>query len=149
MTAAFTDLAAQIVANQQRAFAAEAAKRRGISGAMDTYWPRPERQEVVAERLANQHRDRQTFLASPRGRFVQAIDALRETGAYDTEFCRLSGFYGRTISALNGPLGPEGVVAVAECIAILNGIVGRDARAAVDALTDLLREEAPAIGAAA
>jgi hypothetical protein len=143
--------ARRIVEGQLAAQIAYADRYRGIAGALDHIESiRPvEGVEEVAERLAEQHRRAEAFRASPRGRFEQAVDALAEVGAYDAEVHRLRGFYDRQLTTLNGPLTAEALPAVAECIAILNGVVGRDARAGIDALTDLLREEGPALGKAA
>lgn len=105
---------------------------------------------TVIDRLSADHARVLAFRASPRGRFLQCVEALEGVGAYNVETDRLRGYYNRSISALNGPaLTAEGLVAVAECVSILNGIVGRDARAGIEALTDLLRDEAPALAMAA
>lgn len=125
--------------------------RTGVSyGGLSRAAPEVETVEQIAERLAKRAANLTSFRASPRGRFMQVIAALAEVGCFDTEVSRLRGFYDRQISALNHPaLTGEGILAVAECISVLNGIVGRDARAGIDALTDLLREEAHAVPEAA
>lgn len=106
--------------------------------------------EDCAARLAREAVKHAEFRASPRGRFMTAIGELEALGAYPVETQRLRGYYDRSITTLNGPnLTPGGVAAVAECIVILSGIVGRDARAGVDALCSLLVAEGPKLREAA
>jgi hypothetical protein len=144
----FLEAAKAIVLSQQ------ARRDRHVGGVcwsgMTTEVEAVESIEVIIERLAANHAKALAFRASPRGRFLQCVEALEEVGAYNIEADRLRGFYNRSITVLNGPtLTAEGLVAVAECVSILNGIVGRDARAGIEALSELLRDEAPLLARAA
>ncbi len=143
----FFDVAREIVAGQQAAF--DCAPPTGVCwGGMSPDRPRVESIADVAERLRIEHERLAAFRASPRGRFYRVVGELADIGAPEAQ--QLRGYYDRSISLLNGAtLEADALPAVAECIAILNGLVGRDARAGIDALTDLLREEGPQIGKAA
>lgn len=94
--------------------------------------------ETVRQRLERLDREQRAYRASPRGRFLRAVEALAED--HPAEAYQLRGIYDRSLSELNGP-GLD-TAAVGQCLRILNPMDDQLAQEASDALADLLIAEA-------
>lgn len=133
--------ATDIVAAQEAARAAY-RPRDGVRFSGATYdVPTVETVDEVAARLQADTARAQAFRRSPRGRFLTAVEAIRDAGGYASEAYDLEGIYRRSLTTLNGP-GLD-VAAVGAALVILNPIPGADAREARAALAELLITEAP------
>jgi hypothetical protein len=77
------------------------------------------------------------FQASPRGRFLRALAEIEQMPTYEGNAYELRGIYSRSLADDRQPLD---VAAVGAAITLLNDVPGKDARAALDALAELLMQ---------
>lgn len=125
-----------IVAGQQRAQAAHAARYRGRDGDVEGGW-RVETVEACAARLEADTARALAFRRTPLGRFLTAVDELDQGGGYADEALRLRGYYSRSLADDREPVD---MGAVAACLRILAGINVRSARDGIAALADVMVE---------
>jgi hypothetical protein len=129
-----------IVADQQAAF--DRFVPEGVRwSAMHRDAPVVETVDAVAARLRDRHAKVAAFRASPRGRFLTAVDQLQDDGGHDAQAIALRGLYNRSLSDDREALD---VPAVGRCLLILNPIDTQAAQEASNALADLLIAAAPA-----
>lgn len=102
------------------------------SGMQDSPPELPPLAEIEA--AANAADERAT---SPRGRFMAALKGVEQLPTHEADAERLWGIYCRDLADDRQPLNTK---AVGAALTILNTIPGKDARACIDALSELLIE---------
>ena len=137
-------LARQIIANQIEANRKLCTGGVGWSAMGPTVPEVPEYDALLA-RLEAQVARHAAWAKSPRGRLYGAIRELEEVG-YVAESHRLEGEYRPLLQDEREPLNTASVGA---CLTILESIPARLAKAAREALAEMLMSEAPALKAAA
>jgi len=133
----FLETAREIVSGQQNRRAEEARRQSGVRWSGMDCEPFPvETVDACAARLEREHAAREAFFATPRGRYLRAVNSLGGLGY--TEADALLSIYSRTLADADAPMDERRVDAIGRAIRVLNGIAHSHAREAIAALADLL-----------